>query len=167
MLQQCSSPISCMRTRIAMEEHYEYSECQHSMPFVLNGHTQFLLASRNTFQRYCGPVLHEFHHQQSFPVPDNSCYQRSGRQRLFKIVQLLWWMCVHQRLWLLFDFNIHKWDSSFITCYSYNVSEKFIAIFVISLYKSKPKPFSAFCAHPWEFSEPILRKTYSPTVMIS
>jgi hypothetical protein len=25
--------------------------------------------------------------------------------------------------------------------------------------KSKPKPFSTFCAHPWAFSEPILSKT--------
>jgi hypothetical protein len=25
--------------------------------------------------------------------------------------------------------------------------------------KSKPKPFSAFCVHPWAFSELILRKT--------
>jgi hypothetical protein len=24
----------------------------------------------------------------------------------------------------------------------------------------KPKPFSASCAHPWAFSEPILRKTF-------
>jgi hypothetical protein len=25
--------------------------------------------------------------------------------------------------------------------------------------KSKPKPFSAFCVHPWAFSEPMLHTT--------
>jgi hypothetical protein len=29
----------------------------------------------------------------------------------------------------------------------------------ITLKTSKRKPFSAFCAHPWAFSEPILSKT--------
>jgi hypothetical protein len=41
------------------------------------------------------------------------------------------WMCVHQLLWLLFSFNIHKWNPCFITCYSYDVIRKFIAIFVV------------------------------------
>jgi hypothetical protein len=35
-----------MRTRIVMEEHY--TRCQHSTPFVLNGHMQFFLVFRNT-----------------------------------------------------------------------------------------------------------------------
>jgi hypothetical protein len=30
----------------------------------------------------------------------------------------------------------------------------------IALKKSKLKPFSAFCAHQWAFSEPILHKIY-------
>jgi hypothetical protein len=37
-------------------------------------------------------------------------------------------MCVHPLLWLLFGFNIHKWNPGFITCYSYDVIEKFVAI---------------------------------------
>jgi hypothetical protein len=28
-------------------------------------------------------LLHEFHHQHSFPVPENSCHQLSGRQTTF------------------------------------------------------------------------------------
>jgi hypothetical protein len=52
---------------------------------------------------------------------------------LFKLFWLVWWMCVHLLLWLLFRFNIHKWNPSFITCYPYDVAEKFIAICVVSL----------------------------------
>jgi hypothetical protein len=29
----------------------------------------------------------------------------------------------------------------------------------LNKYLQKPKPFSAFCAHPWTFLEPILQKT--------
>jgi hypothetical protein len=41
--------------------------------------------------------------------------------------------CVHPLLWLLFSFNMQKWNPDFITCYSHGVTEKFIAIFVVSL----------------------------------
>jgi hypothetical protein len=57
----------------------------------------------------------------------------AGRQCLFKLSQFVLWMCAHPLLWLLFGFNIHKWNLSFITCYSYNVIEKFIIIFVVLL----------------------------------
>jgi hypothetical protein len=66
MLQQCSSASSCMRTRIFVEDHY--TACQHSTSFLLNGPTQFFSASLH-FWRYCGPVLHEFHHQYCLRVP--------------------------------------------------------------------------------------------------
>jgi hypothetical protein len=68
-------------------------------------------------------------------------------------------MCVHPLLWLLFGFNIkqikprfhhplwHDWE---IHCH----------LCGITLKRSKPKPFSAFCVHPWAFAEPILPKTY-------
>jgi hypothetical protein len=42
---------------------------------------------------------------------------------------------MHPLLWQLFGFIIHKWSPDFITCYFYDVNEKFIAIF-ISLQKS-------------------------------
>jgi hypothetical protein len=48
MFQQCSSSSSCIRTRIFRKEHYEYTVCQHSTPFVLNGSTQFFLVFSNT-----------------------------------------------------------------------------------------------------------------------
>jgi hypothetical protein len=57
-----------------------------------------------------------------------------GGQRLFEIFWLVWWMCVLP-LWLLFGFNIHKWNPCFITCFSYDVIEKFISIFVVSLFE--------------------------------
>jgi hypothetical protein len=43
--------------------------------------------------------------QHSFPVLGNSCHQLSGRQHLFKLFRLVWWMCVHPLLWLLFGIN--------------------------------------------------------------
>jgi hypothetical protein len=39
MLQKCSSASSSMRKRIDVEEHYEYTGCQHSTTFFLNGVT--------------------------------------------------------------------------------------------------------------------------------
>jgi hypothetical protein len=48
MLKQYSSAISCMRTRIVMEEHYSFNGCQHSTFLVLNGPMLFgLLVFRN------------------------------------------------------------------------------------------------------------------------
>jgi hypothetical protein len=64
-------------------------------------------------------------------------------------------MCVYPLLWLLFSLNIHKWNTGYIICYSYDVTEKKSSLW----YRSKSKSFSMFCAHPWEFSEPILHKT--------
>jgi hypothetical protein len=45
-------------------------------------------------------------------------------------------VCIHPLLWLLFGFSIHKWNSDVITCYSCDVMDKFIAIFVVSLKES-------------------------------
>jgi hypothetical protein len=38
-------------------------------------------------------------------------------------------------------------------------SEIYYILYGIAIRKSKSKPFSAFCEHPWEFLEFILRKT--------
>jgi hypothetical protein len=82
MLQQCSSASSSMRTHIDMQEHCIV--CQHSMTFVLNGPTQFFFYCFAVHVWcYCGPLLHEFHHPHSFPVPENNCDQLSGRQTTF------------------------------------------------------------------------------------
>jgi hypothetical protein len=40
MLQQCLSASRCMWMHTVMGEHYTYSGCQHSTPFVLNGPAQ-------------------------------------------------------------------------------------------------------------------------------
>jgi hypothetical protein len=71
----------------------------------------------------------------------------AGRQHLFKILRIVRWMCVHPLLWLLFGFNIHKWNPGFITCYSYDVIEKFITIFVVSLKKSQSWSHSLHFVH--------------------
>jgi hypothetical protein len=49
---------------------------------------------------------------------------------------------MHPLLSLLFGFNIHKRSPGFIICYSYDVIEKFITIFVVSLKKSKIRSHS-------------------------
>jgi hypothetical protein len=108
MLQQCLSVTSCMWTCFVREEHY--IGCQHSMPFVLNGQLYAVLCFALHFLHCCGPLLHEFHHYQLF--------------------WLVWLMCMHPLLWLFFGFSIYKWNPGFITCYLYDVIEKFITIFV-------------------------------------
>jgi hypothetical protein len=79
----------------------------------------------------------------------------AGWQCLFKHFWLVWWMCVHPLLWLLFGFNIHKWNPGFITCYSYDIIEKFITTFAVLLKKVKAEailcvlcvPMSIFRTH--------------------
>jgi hypothetical protein len=83
----------------------------------------------------------------------------SGWQTTFKLFRLVWWMRVHSLLWLLFGFNIQKWNPGFISSSSYDVTSKFVAIFVDSSKKSKNKSFSVFCGHRWVRSESSLRKT--------
>jgi hypothetical protein len=75
-----------------------------------------------TYAVFC--VFHTrvyFHNQYSCSVAENSCHQLSGKQSLFKLLRLVWWMCVHPLFWLLFGFSIHKWNPGFITCYSYDM----------------------------------------------
>jgi hypothetical protein len=60
-------------------------------------------------------------------------------------------------LWLIFGFNMHKWNQGFII--SYNATEIHHHPCGIDLKKSKLKPFSVFCAYPWASSEPNLHKT--------
>jgi hypothetical protein len=57
----------------------------------------------------------------------------ASRQRVFKFLGFFLWTCVHPLLWLFFGFNIHKWNSCFITCFSYDVTETFITTFVVLL----------------------------------
>jgi hypothetical protein len=113
-----------------MEEHY--TVCQHSTPFLLNCHTQFLVF-RNTLLALLCPLLHEFHHQHSCPVPKNSCHKTAFWQA--DNISLNFSACIGESvlLWLRFGFKIHKWNAGFITCYSYDVTEKFISIFGVPL----------------------------------
>jgi hypothetical protein len=55
-------------------------------------------------------------------------------------------MCV-LLLWLLFGFNIHKWNLGFITLYLYDVFEKSFTIFVVSLLGVKTEVILKICVH--------------------
>jgi hypothetical protein len=78
VLQQCSSASSCMWTCLAWRS---------TTPFVLNGSRIFYCFGIQ-FWRYCGPLLHEFHNQHSFPVPGNNCHQLFGRLTTFVLTFL-------------------------------------------------------------------------------
>jgi hypothetical protein len=69
---------------------------------------------------YCGPLLHEFHHQQSFSVPENSYLQLSGRQTTFISTFSACMVNVYAST-ALTGLNIHKLNPGFITCYSYDL----------------------------------------------
>jgi hypothetical protein len=74
------------------------------------------------FWRYCGPLLHEFHNQHSFHIPENSCHSSAFWEAdvCLKIFGLfIVWMCVHPLLWLLFlvsTFTNETQVSSPVTC---------------------------------------------------
>jgi hypothetical protein len=118
MLQQCLGANSCMRTLIVMEENYD--GCQCSSPFVLNSRACAALSVfPNTLVALLRLFVDEFHHQYSFSIPEYSCHQLSRR---------------------LFDFL--GMFGEFITSDSYDVIEKFIVIFVVSLYKGQSRSLS-------------------------
>jgi hypothetical protein len=81
-----------MRKRIVIKAHYTVR--QHSKPFFSEWPYALFQCFAIPFLRYCGPLLHEFHHQHSFPLLERSSRQLSVRQRLFKLLRLFWWMCV-------------------------------------------------------------------------
>jgi hypothetical protein len=154
MLQQCTCSCKSMQTHIVMEEHY--TRCQHSMPSVLNGSTQFFWCFTLHFWHYCGPLLHEFHHQHSFPVPENSCHQLAGRYFLKPFLVCFVNVCgftaltalcfQHWQMKCRFHHVLLIWRDWEIHCYLWRIT------------LNKSKPFSAFCVHQWAFLEPILIK---------
>jgi hypothetical protein len=66
-------------------------------------------------------------------APENSCHQLSGREtfvKTFSACSVIVYACTALTpLW----FQHSQMKPSFFTCYSYNVIEKFIAIFVVSI----------------------------------
>jgi hypothetical protein len=153
MLQQCSSANSCMRTRIVMEKHC--TGCQHSAPIFWMTLSSFFVSqctSHVTVVPCCikSTISTPFLSQKSVATSF-----LSGRQRLFKLFLLVWWMCVHRLFWLLFGLNIHKWNPGFVQC----DWEIHCRLCCVALKISKPKLVSAFLAHPSVISEAILHKT--------
>jgi hypothetical protein len=69
---------------------------------------------------------------------------------LFILFRHVWWMYMHRLPSLLYGFSIHKWNPLFITCYSYDMFEKFIASFVVSLQKSQSRCHSLCFVHTRE-----------------
>jgi hypothetical protein len=85
MLQQCSSVSSCIWTCLVMEEHC--TGCQHSTPFVLNGHMQFFLVIliSDVIMVSCCMNGTLFLSQKTGAISF-----LAGRQHLFKLFQLVW-----------------------------------------------------------------------------
>jgi hypothetical protein len=110
------------------------------------------------FWHYCGPLLHEFHHQHSFPIPETVAISI-----LADIHLNFFFPCLVKSL------RIHCFDCTWVSTFTnghrfhhlLNVQcdwESHCHLHGNTLKMSKPKPFSTFCAHPWAFSEPVLQK---------
>jgi hypothetical protein len=127
-----------MRMRIVMEEHY--TGFQHSTTFVLNGPTQFFPHAIH-FLCYCGPLLHEFHHLHSFPVPENSGHLHSDVcLNVFCLFGEC--VCIHCFDCSLVSIVIKETQVSLPVCSLYDVTEKFITILVVLLSKSQTQRHS-------------------------
>jgi hypothetical protein len=152
MLQHWPSASSWMRKRTFTEKHYTVR--QHSMSVVLNGLTSLFCVSQHTFDLIVWISLSAFPSFLRKELP-SAFWQADVCLNYFGLFGEIY---VHPLLWLRFDFNIHKWNTGFITCYLYDLWEIYHHLCAIALKWSKPKPFSAFCANPSEFSEPLLHK---------
>jgi hypothetical protein len=75
-----------MQMRIAKEEHYEYTGCQHSMPFIPNGPMQFFFWCL----QYTSDITVVPSCMNSTISTPFLSHQLSGKQCFFKIVQLVW-----------------------------------------------------------------------------
>jgi hypothetical protein len=121
-----------MRTRIVMEEYY--TGCQHSIPFLLNGPRQFFSVSQNTSDVVMVPCC------MNSTISTPFLSQKTVASSFLADVCLspfgVFGECV----------CTHFFGCSFVSLLYHSK-------------KSMPKPFSAFCAHPWAFWEPVLRKT--------
>jgi hypothetical protein len=127
-----SSASSCtrMRMRIVMEEHY--TEGQHSTLFVLNGRPYAVfLVFRNIFLTTLWPIVAWILPSALLSCPSKQLPLAFWQKTFVYIFRYIWCMCLHAPFWLLFGFSIHKWNQSFIICY--NLTEKLIAIVVVSL----------------------------------
>jgi hypothetical protein len=156
ILHQCLSASGSMQTYIVIEEHY--TGCQHFTPFFLNGPMPFFfLVFCNTLVMLLWSHVVWIPPSAYFSVPENSCHQLSGRQRLFKLFQFVCWMCVHPLLWQLISaFTNETQVSSFVT---HIMWLRNLLPFLWYCYK-KVVAEAIFCVlcTSWVFLEPILRK---------
>jgi hypothetical protein len=145
-----------MRTRIVMNERTLH-QMSAFHAFGSEWPYESLWCFAIHFWSHCGLLLHEFHHQHSFPVLSQKTVAISflaGRQRLFKLLWLVGWMCVHPLLWLLLvsTFTNETQVSSPVT-HTTRLRNTSPSLWYRAK-KSKPKPFYAFLCT----SEPILHK---------
>jgi hypothetical protein len=152
----------------ALSRTSHYTVCQHSTSFFfwMALSSFFFSVSQHTSDVIVVPCCINFTISTPFLSQMTvSISFLAGRQRLFKISGLVWWMCVHPLLWLLLCFNIHKWSPSFITCYSYDVIEKFTAIFVVSLQKTKAI-LCVLCAPVCIFGTHLAQNLWQPSLTV-
>jgi hypothetical protein len=84
-----------------MEEHY--TGCQHSMPIVPNDPIQFFNVSQYTSDIIEVSCCMNSTISTSFLSQKKVAFSfLAGRKRLFKLFQLVWLICVHPGLLLLF-----------------------------------------------------------------
>jgi hypothetical protein len=132
MLQQCLSKSSCMQTCIVMQEHHTVMSASHAFCSEWPALHSFLSVLQYT-SNFILFLVAWIPPSALPPCPGRVTICLLAGRHLFKTFWLVWWISVHPPLWLLSGFNVHKWNPGFITCYSYNVVEKDIAIFVVSL----------------------------------
>jgi hypothetical protein len=157
MLQQCSSASMCMQTHIVIGEHYTI--CQHSMLYVLNG--QPYAISFSVLQYASDVILVPY--WMNFTISTLCCLRKQVPSAFWQAEVCLNFyscfmnVCASTTLTALW-FQHSQMNPRFL--HLYNVTEKFIAIFVGIALKNlqKPKPYSALYTHPWVFSDPILCK---------
>jgi hypothetical protein len=154
MLQQCSSVSSCTRM-------HSHGEALHHMSAFHAFCSEWPYAVFSSVSQYTSDIT-------VVPCCMNSTISTlflsqktgvisflAGRQHLFKLFWLLWWMCASTALtalWFQHSQMKPRFHHLLLMWCDHHLCS-------ITLKKTKPKPFSAYCAYPRTFLEKILCKT--------
>jgi hypothetical protein len=150
--------LACMWTSTVMQEHYtvmstwhdfcsEWPAFRYTLMSLLYSVTCCMNSTINT------PFLP---------------YQLCGRC-LIRPFRLIWWNCVHPLLWLLFCFNIRKWNPGFIMLLERCDREIHPHLCGIDLEKSKPKEafLCILCAPTAIFGTHVAHNLWEPSLLWS